>query len=138
MKVCYLYVVFLGKYLISWKSKKQTIVSRCSSESKYRALASLTCKIQLLHYLFTDLRITFTKPTSIYCDNRSVVYLARNPTFHERCKHIEIYCHIIREELESGLTKLFSIASSTQIISVLTEHRATPTACEGVLDDKNS
>ncbi|KEH21922.1 DnaK family protein [Medicago truncatula] len=59
------YAVFIGSSLISWKSKKQNTVSRSSSEAEYRALASLTCEIQWLHYIFKDLHITFTKPTSV-------------------------------------------------------------------------
>lgn len=38
--------VYFGSYLISWKSKKQSIVSQSSSEAKYRAIASATCELQ--------------------------------------------------------------------------------------------
>jgi len=36
------YCFFIGKSLVSWKSKKQNIVSCSSIEAKYRALASTT------------------------------------------------------------------------------------------------
>lgn len=39
------YVIFLGSSPITWRSKKQTIVSRSSAEVEYRVTANTTCKI---------------------------------------------------------------------------------------------
>ncbi|KAK2985083.1 hypothetical protein RJ640_022961 [Escallonia rubra] len=39
------YCVFVGGNLVSWKSKKQSVVSRSSAESEYRAMAQSTCEV---------------------------------------------------------------------------------------------
>lgn len=45
------YVLLLGSSTVTWKSKKQSIVSRSSSEAEYRALASTASEIMWLVHL---------------------------------------------------------------------------------------
>lgn len=47
----------LGHSHISWRTKKQIIVSRSSSIAEYRALTSSTCELQCLLYLLQDLSL---------------------------------------------------------------------------------
>lgn len=103
------FYVLLGSSLICWKLKKQPIVSRSTTEAEYMSLASLTCELQWLHNLFKDLNINFSKPASIYYDNKSTIYLEHNPTSHERTKHIELDFHVIREKINSKLIHLLPI-----------------------------
>ncbi|XP_027357129.1 uncharacterized protein LOC113866473 [Abrus precatorius] len=84
------FYVFFGFGLISWKTKKQSTVSRSSSEAEYRALASLTSELQWLKFLCDDFQVNVTTPFPVYCDSKSAIYIAKNPTFHERTKHIKI------------------------------------------------
>ncbi|XP_014496675.1 uncharacterized protein LOC106758250 [Vigna radiata var. radiata] len=110
--------VYLGDSLISWRSKKQPTVSRSSSEAEYRALATTTCELQWLTYLLDDLYILVQRPALLYCDNQSALQIAANQVFHERTKHIDIDCHIVREKVNSGLLKLLPIASSYQLADI--------------------
>ena len=106
---------FLGHSLISWRIKKQTNVSRSSSEAEYKALGSATCQLQWILYLLLDLHITCSKLPVLYCDNQSALHIAANPIFHERTKHLEIDCHLVREKLQDGVMKLLPVSSQDQI-----------------------
>ena len=60
-------------------------------------MTTVTCQIQWLVYLLQDLKVLFEQPSLLYCDNYSARYIESNSVFHERGKHIEINCHIVRE-----------------------------------------
>jgi len=91
------YCVFLGSLLFFGKLR---------SEPQYLGIPlklniELSCELQWLHYLLTDLNVSSVAPISVFCDNQSAIYLAHNPTFHERIEHIEIDCCVTREKIQS-------------------------------------
>ena len=92
------YCVFVGGNLVSWKSKKQNVVSRSSAESEYRAMAQSICEIMWLYQLLTEIGLKVSIPSKLWCDNQAALHIASNPVFHERTKHIEIDCHFIKHE----------------------------------------
>jgi hypothetical protein len=112
---------FLGQSLISWRTKKQPTVARSSSEAEYRALVAATCELQWLIYLLQDIRIPCTKLPVLYCDNQSALHIAANPVFHERTKHLDIDCHIVREKLLAGVMKLLPVSSKDQLADFFTK-----------------
>ena len=61
--------MFLGESLISWRSKKQGVVSRSSAEAEYRAMASVACEITWVLQLLKDLKITHPKLAMFFFDN---------------------------------------------------------------------
>lgn len=55
------YYFFIGDSIISWKTMKQVIVAKSSSEVEYRALALVTWKLQWIVYLLANLKISSIK-----------------------------------------------------------------------------
>ncbi|XP_061336428.1 uncharacterized mitochondrial protein AtMg00810-like [Gastrolobium bilobum] len=125
------FCVFIGDSLVSWRSKKQTTISRSSSEAEYRALASLSCELQWFQYLFQDLGLSW-HTASVYCDNQSAIYLDHNATFHECSKHIDIDCHVTRDKIRSGLVRLLPVSSAHQIADVFTKPLHSSTFISGI------
>jgi len=111
--------MFVGDSLISWRSKKQHVVSRSSAEAEYRALALVTCELVWLHTLLMSLKASYLVPV-LYSDSTTAIYIATNPVFHERTKHIELDCHTVREKLDNGELKLLHVRTEDQVADILT------------------
>ena len=63
------FCIFPSKSLISWKTKKQTMVLRSSVEAEYRSMAAISCEITWLNYILQDLGIKHSHPANLFCDN---------------------------------------------------------------------
>ncbi|XP_015168338.1 uncharacterized mitochondrial protein AtMg00810-like [Solanum tuberosum] len=103
------FLLKLGDSPISWKSKKQSTISRSSAEPEYRSLASTVAELVWLRGLLSELGVGLNGPITVFCDSKSAIQIATNPVFHERTKHIDIDCHFIREKVQMGLVKLLHI-----------------------------
>ena len=61
--------MYFGDSLISWRSKKQAVVSRSSAKAEYRAMASVACEITWVLQLLKDLKVDHHKPAMLFCDS---------------------------------------------------------------------
>ncbi|CAA7015851.1 unnamed protein product [Microthlaspi erraticum] len=115
------FCMFLGPSLISWKSKKQQTSSHSSAESEYRAMEFAVREISWLVNLLTEFDVHQPQPVAFYCDSTAAIHIANNAVFHERTKHIENDCHIVRDRIVSGLIKTLHIRTETQLADVFTK-----------------
>ncbi|GKA46037.1 uncharacterized mitochondrial protein-like protein [Tanacetum coccineum] len=88
------------------------VLSKSSTEAKYRAMAVTTSEVVWLRWLLADMGVHITSPTPLYCDNRSAIQIARNTIFHERTKHIEIDCYFTSYHLQVGIISLSFVPSA--------------------------
>ncbi|XP_004292511.1 PREDICTED: uncharacterized mitochondrial protein AtMg00810-like [Fragaria vesca subsp. vesca] len=115
------YCTFIGGNLVTWKSKKQTVVARSSAEAEYRAMASTTCELIWLKSLLADLGFQTTAHIPLHCDNQAAMHIAANPVFHERTKHIEVDCHFVRNQVQAKLIETVYTRSCDQLADVFTK-----------------
>lgn len=111
----------LGDSPISWKTKKQDVVSRSSAEAEYRAMADTVQEILWLHQLLPALGIDCSAPTMIHSDSLSAIALARNPVYHARTKNVGNDCHFIRDKIICGTISTTDANTKSQLADILTK-----------------
>ncbi|XP_073133444.1 secreted RxLR effector protein 161-like [Henckelia pumila] len=76
--------------LVTWRSKKQSVVARSSAESEYRAMANGVCDLIWIRRVMKELNMEIEGPMVMYCDNKSTISIVHKPVHHDRTKHIEV------------------------------------------------
>ncbi|GKB33480.1 hypothetical protein Tco_0872881 [Tanacetum coccineum] len=111
---------FLGRRLISWQCKKQTIVANSTTEAEYVAAANCCGQVLWIQNQMMDYGFNFMN-TKIHIDNESTISVIKNPVAHSRTKHIEIRFHFIRDCYEKRLIEVIKIHTDSNVADLLTK-----------------
>ena len=115
------YCTFVGGNLVTWRSKKQSVVARSSAEAEFRVVAHDICEVLWIKQLLEELKVASSLPMKVFCDNKAVIAIAHNLVLHDKTKHVEVDKHFIKEKLENGLIVMPYIPTVEQVVDILTK-----------------
>ena len=114
------YVFTLARGVVSWLSKLHTVVARSTKETEYMS-ATQACKEGIwIQRSMEKLRHKQHKIV-MYCDSQSVLYIARNPIFHSRTKHIGVQYYFVRKAIKEESVDILKIHTKDNLIDVMTK-----------------
>ncbi|GKB89218.1 hypothetical protein Tco_0961490 [Tanacetum coccineum] len=111
---------FLGRRIISWQCKKQTIMENSTTEAEYVVVANCCGQVLWIQNQMMDYGFNFMN-TKIHIDNESTICIVKNPVYHSRTKHIEIQRHFIRDCYEKRLIYVIKIHIDSNVADLLTK-----------------
>ena len=97
------YCTYVGGNLVTWRSKKQNVVSKSNAEVEYRFMSQTTCEMMWLKSLLIEFGFSMDALMAMHCDNEAVIFIVNNLAFHEHIKHIEVDCHYVRDTVTRGV-----------------------------------
>jgi len=115
------YCTFVWGNLVTWRSKKQSVVARSSAEAEFRAVAQGICEGLWLKKLLEEVNVSIKPPIKLYCDNKAAINISLNPVQHDRTKHVEVDRHFIKEKVEEGIICMSYVPTQEQTADVFTK-----------------
>ena len=113
---------------VSWQSKRQSVVAQSSTESEYIAISESAREGAWIRYLLQGLEYKGQdlNHITLHGDNQGTLSLAENPIFHRGSKHIAVWYHLIRQEIEDGRLQLAYIPIDCMLADRLTKALKSP------------
>jgi hypothetical protein len=116
---------FLGDSLVAWISNKKGYISLSTTEAEYIIASSCCTQILWMIQTLADLKVTYTDPIPLHCDNTSVISVSKNHVLHSKTKHIPIKHYFIKEQVTNRVVQMNYIPSTYQIVDIFIKPLAT-------------
>jgi hypothetical protein len=73
------YCIFVGDNLVSWKSKKQSLVAISIKEAEHRTMVLEIAELLWLKSMLVEVTLDQGAIIKLWCDNKSIINIANNP-----------------------------------------------------------
>ncbi|KAB5556119.1 hypothetical protein DKX38_007028 [Salix brachista] len=114
------FIYTYGGTAVSWGSNLQKTVSLSTTEAEYIADSEAAKEMIWLQNFLEELGKERQSGT-LHSESQSAIFLAKNPAYHSRTKHISIRYHFIRSLLDDKQLLLEKICGSKNPADMLTK-----------------
>eukprot|EP00253_Pinus_taeda_P035585 PITA_35585 len=114
------YVFNLFGGAVNWMSKKQSVVALSTTEAEYMAATHASKEAVWLQRLCSSMGLV-QGALRIDCDSQSAIFLAKNPAYHSKTKHIDGQCHFVRDMIEDKNALLVKVDTLKSTADALTK-----------------
>lgn len=105
---------------ISWKSHLQSALALSTTEAECISLTEGIKEAIWLKGILGESGVSQDK-ISVHCDNQGAIHLTKHHVFHERCKHIDIKLHFVRDVAEKEEIKVEKISTLDNQADMMTK-----------------
>eukprot|EP00253_Pinus_taeda_P011075 PITA_11075 len=114
------YVFNLFGGAVSWMSKKQSVVALSTTEAEYIAATHASKEVVWLQRLCSSMGLV-QEAIRINSDSQSAIFLAKNPAYHSKTKHIDVQYHFVRDMIEEKKVLLVKVDTLKNTEDALTK-----------------
>nr|GEV59704.1 zinc finger, CCHC-type [Tanacetum cinerariifolium] len=111
---------FMGCFLTSWSSKKQTAFSISTTKAEYVSAEKACQQALWMKQALVDYGVRLDD-FLITCDNKGAIDLSKNLVQRSRTKHIEIRHHFLSNNVQKGKISIERVPSEDNIADILTK-----------------
>ena len=79
--------------------KRQVVVALSTREAEYMATTHASKEVVWLQRLCSGIGLV-QQAVRLDYDSQSAIFLAKNPTYHSKTKHIDVQYHFVRDMVE--------------------------------------
>ncbi|UYV76806.1 hypothetical protein LAZ67_14002076, partial [Cordylochernes scorpioides] len=115
------YTVKLGNNLISWRSKKQSLVALSTCEAELISICEGICEVKWIKGLLEELCKDANFPTTLKTDSQSAIKWIKSEKITSRTKHINRKLYFVKDAVEEGTIDLEFVRSDEMEADLLTK-----------------